>query len=209
MTITFPLSLPTTKDPARVRWGYQTAVQKTESIFTFQNQVQKLQGQRWTAEVSLPAMTRAESEDWQAFLLSLNGAQGTFLLGDPLGATPRGVATGTPLVKGASQMGQSLITDGWTVSTNNILRAGDYIQLGTGLTARLFKVLQNVNSDGLGEATLDVFPEINALTTPADNAAIVVNSAKGLFRLSDNLVGWEMGIGQIYDGLTFACISEP
>ncbi len=70
-------------------------------------------------------------------------------MGDPVNTSPRGAATGTPLVKGASQTGNTLTTDGWTTGVTGILKAGDWIQLGTGSTSTLHKLQQAADSDGL------------------------------------------------------------
>jgi hypothetical protein len=144
-------------------------------------------------------MKRADAEYWVAFLLKLNGPFGTFLLGDPLGATARGVATGTPLVNGGSQVGNELITDGWTTSQTGILRAGDYIQIGSGATAQLYKILDDVNSDGSGNATLTIWPSLRS--SPADEAVITVSSPKGNFRLTTQ-PSWDIDEASIY-GMTF------
>lgn len=170
------------------------------SPFTASQQVYKYSGQYWEADITLRPMTRDEAEYWISFMLKLNGAYGTFLLGDPNGATPRGVATGTPLVKGANQTGNELLTDGWTNSITGILKAGDYIQLGTGASARLHKVLDDVNSDSGGNATLTIYPALRS--SPADNSAITVNNAKGVFRLSSNQTAWDIRESAIY-GITF------
>lgn len=196
MAISYPLSLPST-DIAQVRLVANSMVGISQSPFTAVQQVYKYTGQYWEADISLPPMKRAVAEYWISFLLKLNGSYGTFLLGDPNGATPRGVATGTPLVKGANQTGSDLITDGWTISTTGILKAGDYIQIGN----YLHKVLDDVNSDSSGNATLTLFPDLR--TSPADNATITVNSAKGLFRLSSGQTSWDINEASIY-GITFA-----
>lgn len=196
MAISYPLSLPST-DIAQVRLVANSMVGISQSPFTAVQQVYKYTGQYWEADISLPPMKRAVAEYWISFLLKLNGSYGTFLLGDPNGATPRGVATGTPLVKGANQTGSDLITDGWTTSTTGILKAGDYIQIGN----YLHKVLDDVNSDSSGNATLTLFPDLR--TSPADNATITVNSAKGLFRLSSGQTSWDINEASIY-GITFA-----
>lgn len=196
MAISYPLSLPST-DIAQVRLVANSMVGISQSPFTAVQQVYKYTGQYWEADISLPPMKRAVAEYWISFLLKLNGSYGTFLLGDPNGATPRGVATGTPLVKGANQTGSDLITDGWTTSTTGILKAGDYIQIGN----YLHKVLDDVNSDSSGNATLTLFPDLR--TSPADNTTITVNSAKGLFRLSSGQTSWDINEASIY-GITFA-----
>jgi hypothetical protein len=184
----------------RVRLVANDVVGVSQSPFTAVQQVYRYSGQFWEADITLPPMKRADAEYWISFLLKLNGPYGTFLMGDPNGATARGVATGTPLVNGAGQTGNELVTDGWTTSTTGILKAGDYIQLGTGATSRLYKVLDDVNSDGSGNATLTVWPDLRS--APADNAAITVSNTKTTFRLNSAQTSWDINEATIY-GLTF------
>lgn len=184
MTISFPLSLPATPAPAGVTLTPRASVAESRSPFTFEGQYYVNQGQIWQGEISLPIMQRPEAEAWISALLSLNGKEGTFLMGIAGCDTPRGVATGTPLVNGASQTGRTLITDGWTINITGILKAGDYIQLGTGLNTHLHKNLTDANSNGAGQVTLDIWPRLRV--SPADNAPIVVISPKGLWRLASN-----------------------
>lgn len=203
MTISYPLTLPTHTGIAAISLRAVNAVVYSRSPFTFAGQAFAYPGQMWQADVTLPPMKRADAEQWVAWLLSLRGQLGTFLLGDPLGATARGTPTGTPLVKGAGQTGGGLEIDGATSSVTNWLRAGDYIQLGSGSSARLHKVLQNVNSDASGNVSLDIWPHIR--TAPADNAAVTVSSAKGLFRLATNEQDWSIDAASIY-GVTFSAM---
>lgn len=202
MSISYPLALPTVTSPTTVRINAHTTVAVSASPFTGQQQVQEFSGQWWQAEINLPPMPRASAEEWISFLLKLNGRRGTFLLGMPAAAKPRGIATGTPLVNGAHAASvNSLVTDGWTISQTGILKAGDYIQLGSGSTARLYKNLSDVNSDGSGNATLDIWPGLKAAA--ADNATIVVNSCQSVFRLMSNDMAWDIGEAQIY-GIDFS-----
>lgn len=201
MAISYPLSLPTNKGLAKIRLTANSVVGVSQSPFTAKQQVYKYTGQFWEAEINLPPMKRADAEYWISFLLKLNGPYGTFLLGDPNGGTARGVATGTPLVMGGSQTGNELITDGWTNSTTGILKAGDYIQLGSASTAQLYKVLDDVNSNGSGQATLTLWPDLRS--APSDNAAITVANPKGVFRLSSNQQAWDINEATFY-GMTFA-----
>ena len=97
----------------------------------------------------------------------------------------------TPLVNGASQTGNSLVTDGWANSTAILLR-GDIITLAsvnavnpqnrqdTG-SLRNFVVTEDVTSDGSGNATIPIEPAISPAAndpfrtvtqSPANNAAI-------------------------------------
>lgn len=173
------------------------------SPFTGQQQVYKHQGQWWEAEVTLPPMKRADAEQVVAFLISLNGRLGTFLLGDPANTSPRGIGTGTPLINGDDQTGNELVTDGWTTSQTGILKAGDWIQLGAAGATRLYKVLQDVNSDGSGNATLTIWPDLRSNTV--DDDPITVSSPKGIWRLTSNETEFSIDEASIY-GITFACI---
>ena len=211
MSISYPLTFPT-GHIVNISLKAQSTVAASSSPFTGQVQVQEYSARFWVADISLPPMLRASSEDWISFLLKLGGRRGTFLLGDPAGTTPRGVATGTPLVKGSGQSGigyaTDLITDGWTPSTTGILKAGDYIQIGTGSSARLLKNLTDVNSNVSGEATLTLWPFLPIISGVgvADNAPIYVNSCVGNFRLDTNISSFDIGEAGIY-GINFSAVS--
>ena len=202
MSISYPLSFPAV-GISGVTIRAKNVVAISASPFTGQQQVYKHPGQWWEMEVTMPAMTRADAEAVAAFLFKLNGQYGTFTLGDPANTSPRGVGTGTPLVKNGGQTGSTLVTDGWTAGTANILRAGDWIQLGTGASTKLHKVLDDVSSDGTGTASLTIWPDLRS--SPSDNAAITVNNTQGLWRLASNSQDYSIDIGKIY-GITFACM---
>ena len=108
-----------------------------------------------------------------------------------------------PYVNGANQTGGSLIIDGASPDETGYLLAGDYIQLGSNGSSTLHKVLTNVDTDSSGNATLDIWPHIR--TAPADNAAVTVSNAKGLFRLSSNEQAWSVNEAAIY-GITFGAM---
>lgn len=120
-----------------------------------------------------------------------------------------GVATGTPLVAGASQavaydtvkdgdFTQTLNTDGWTNSTTGILKAGDVITIADVFAVnpvtkaklpflKQFTVTADANSGATtGPAALTIYPAIiasgafqNVSAAPADNAPIVVLGTGG------------------------------
>lgn len=210
MAITYPLSLPTTIGVANITFTAENAMAISESPFTFNQQVLYHPGQRWKASISLPPIKRQDAEDWIAFLLSMKVNPGlsvpSFLLGDPNGATPRGSAAttpGTPLVNGANQTGNTLAIDGLPINTTNYLRAGDYIQLGSGATATLHKVLTQTDSNASGQATVDIWPSLRS--SPADNATVTVSGCKGRFRLSNSVQQWQINEISSY-GITFDCV---
>lgn len=203
MPIVYPLTPPNHDDFTRVTLRARNVVGISESPFTLQTQVQEYAGARWEAIVELLPQKRDRAAPWLAFLLALRGRRGTFLLGDPLGATPRGVATGAPLVNGADQTGQTLVTDGWTVGTTGILLAGDYIQLGSGSGAKLHQVLTDADSDGGGNATLDIWPPLRA--SPLNDDPIVVQDCRGVFRLAENVAEADLHDANKY-GMGFSAL---
>jgi hypothetical protein len=199
MAITYPLTFPTHTGIIGVNIVARNVIGVTASPFTFAQQVQKFQGARWEADVSLPPMKRDDAEIWIAFFMKLYGVYGSFLLGDPNAATPQGSAAttaGTPVVNGGSQTGNELAIDGLPASATGYLKAGDYIQLGSGSTAKLHKVLDDVDTNASGEATLTIWPDLRS--SPADGASVVVSNAKGVFRLTTSATDWQINNAGFY-----------
>ena len=206
MAVTYPLSIPTSIGIETVQLRAVNATAITESPFTFRQKVVQHTGMRWEAQISIPPLRKDVMEDWTAFVVSLKGHFGTFLLGDPNMAEPRGTAKdtpGTPVVFGASQTGNTLTIDGLPTSETGYLLAGDYIQLGSGSSANLYKVLNDVNTNGSGQATLDIWPDI--ITAPADNATVVLTNTVGRFRLADRMSEWTINNQSAY-GLSINAI---
>ncbi len=198
MAISYPLNMPSSPEFRNIRISAVNTVSESRSPFSGVSQTQAHTGSWWEFDVELPPMTRANAEAWLAFLVSLKGLTGTFYIGDPDGETARGIATGTPLVNGADQTGGTLITDGWTASQTGILKAGDYIQIGD----YMYKILQDADSDGSGNATFDIWP--NLRSSPANDAAITVSSCVTRCRLVSNITGWSANDLRHY-GISFVC----
>jgi hypothetical protein len=203
MAISYPLSMPTNFGMSKIELRAINAVAYSQSPFTFAGQVHAYAGQTWQADITLPNMKRDYAEEWVAFLVAMRGHYGTFLLADPLGKVARGTPTGTPVVKGASQLGGTFTLDGATPSVTGWLKAGDYIQLGSSSGSRLHKVLLSADSDGSGNVTLELWPHIR--TAPTDNTAVIVSNASGLFRLASNEQAWSINEISSY-GIAFGAM---
>lgn len=199
MAITYPLEFPAGLYPRSIEWKAENSVTYTESPFSKKLKIYDYGGKRWRATVTLPVMKLPNARRWIAWFLSLNGIEGTFYLKPSLESSASGSAQGTPLVKGAGQTGQSLETDGWDASQSLALMAGDWIQLGDSL----YRVLQDVASDGSGNATIDIWPGLRA--SPSDNAPLIVNDTKGLFRL-ERIPSVLYNVSRLAEGISFDCI---
>jgi len=203
MAISFPRSLPTVTGIANITLRAVNQTAMTMSPFTYKQQIHNHAGQRWEAEVQLPPMRYDKAEEWIAWLLSLNGRAGTFLMGDPNRCTARGALGGTPLVNGAGQTGSSISIDGCSSNVTGWMKAGDYIQLGSASTATLHKVLQDADTNGNGEVTLDIWP--NIISAPTNNASVITSNTVGRWRLNSGQQDWSVDNAAIY-GITFACV---
>ena len=193
MTISYPVTLPTSIGIADIRFTAKSVTAKSESPFTLQQQILNWGGQRLEATITIPPCKRDLAEEWVAFLLSLKGHVGTFFLNDPNCTSSQGAATGLAdfiLVNGANQTGSTLNVDGLTTEITDYFKAGDYIQIGLNSEYGLYKVLQDVDSNSLGEAILSVWPDVR--TAPPDNTSIITSSPKGIFRLKNPDVSWSI-----------------
>lgn len=199
MAISFPLSLPSVGGISSIDWRKDSSVVFQESPFSKKLKVYDYGGKRFSVMVEIAAMQQKDAKQWEAFFLSLNGPEGTFWLPPSVDAITNGIATGTPLVNGASQTGQELITDGWTASQTGILKAGDWIQVGN----YLYRILEDENSDGSGNATFDIWPNLRA--SPSDNDPIITTSPKGLFRLL-SMPPLKFGKEQLCEGFKFEAV---
>ena len=206
MPVTYPLNIPTNANIRGVKIIPRTIVSSTISAFTGAQQIQAQQGKWFEMEVELSPMRRADAEEWNCFFLNLNGIEGSFLMGDPAAATPRGAAStnlGTPVLDGAHSIRASTINlKGAQINIANYVRKGDYLQLGTGINSRLHKILSDGSTNAAGKTSFDIFPPLRAAY--ADNSAIIFNNAKGLFRLASNDMSFSIDVAKIYS-TGFAC----
>lgn len=175
-------SAPAPASPLKITPAMVVAVGKNP--FTLSREAYVWPGQQWQWDVSLPPMERAVAEAWVTLQLRCDGPATQFLYGPPQLLSARGIATGTPVIDGAGQIrAKTITTRGWTPSTANILRDGDYIQIGSDETARLHRVLGDVTSDVSGDATLEIWPV--PTRDLVDGESIIVDSPKGCWTFSD------------------------
>lgn len=129
-----------------------------------------------------------------------------------------GTYGGTPLTNGATQVGSSLITDGWTATTTtlnigdtftiaNVFSVNPQTRQSTG-KLQFFVVTAPTVTDGSGNSTIAISPAIvpsgqfqNVTAAPADNATITVTSGASATTSRQSI---------LYDknAITFACVPQ-
>lgn len=170
--------------PGALEWALVSNTQTFTSPLNGTIQTLELPGARWRASFTYQNLSDADAATLQAFLVALRGQAGRFYLWNFARPSPRGVATGTPVVSGAGQTGTSLVTSGWTNSVTGILKTGDFI----GVNGELKMLTADASSNGSGVATLNFEPPLRA--SPANGAAITVTKPTALFMLSEQTAKW-------------------
>src|ERR1017187_737211 len=118
------IPLPVAPGLSDIVLGMNDAVAMTVSPYVpSQLQTQAWPGaDGWDATLTVPPLTDAQAADWEGFLSELRGMSNVFRVGDPRRPHPLGIAHGTPTAAaGNTAMSTSLLTTGWTASTNRQL----------------------------------------------------------------------------------------
>lgn len=206
MAVTYPISFA----PLVTSFGKQIESSKigivrgnaiSQSPWTGETQIAQFDFALWEAEIKTVLLNQDDVLNWQSFLISLQGSRGTFLMGDPDRPLPRGKITSAAtitVIKAASARDDSIeVTFDNTISTlEPRLRAGDYIQIGTGASSRLYMLTSDViSSGGSFNATLDIQPPLK--TDVALSTNIIFINCVGLFRLADDAIYWQSDVNKM------------
>ena len=176
--------------PKRSSFRCVYAISESESPFSLNTQIYDWGGARFEGEMTLDATSYDEACELKAFLSNAKGKANKFLYGDPeyLVRGARGSKLGTPVVDGAAQVGDILNVRGFDNSEINLLKKGDYIQLGLESAAKLYQVTEDVSSNASGKASIKLNRSL--LDSPADDESVIINNAKSVFRLAENNIEW-------------------
>ena len=201
----FPLVSPEPFGLASVRWTARSNDAYGRNQFTLALIKQIFDGRMWEGTVTVLPQNEADGRALTAWLTALRRTgtnAGTFLLGDPSASEPLGSAKdtpGTPIVSGAGQTGEVLNVSGLPNNVTGYLLAGDYIQIGTGVTARLKKVIDDVESNHNGFATMGLWPPMRV--APVNGSVITVSTPKGLFVEPSGISSWQVRPPKIHPGV--------
>lgn len=181
--ITFPAVLPSSGE-----FGLVSNTWSHSSPFNGATQTLEMPGARWAGKMNFNNLTDAKSRLMQSFLMKMRGGANRFYFGDPMYNGALGIATGTPVVAGGSQVGSVLETSGWTISQTGIVKAGDYISYDTSEGRQLHMITADANSDGSGLAALSIESPIR--TSPTDGQTIIVVDPTCQMRIVQKVGNW-------------------
>lgn len=197
MSITYPLSFPSTLTIEEFEIRIRTSAAQNISPFSLSQQVYDFGGEIWEFSGSMPTMVRENAAIYSSFLMSLRGIVGTFLMPIPDSKNPLGSWGGTPVVDGGSQTGDTLAIRGLPLSQTGCAKAGDFIQIGTGNNTRLYRVVEDADSDGSGDMTVTIVPRLRE--SPADGETVVYQNAQGRFRLDERTAAYAASPSKLYN----------
>ena len=192
-----------------------------ESALTRQALYERLAGERWTAQIELVPLNRANANALRAFLAMIDGMSGQIVIADPTYPGPSGaIATfasygfsdgtsfgdGTQFGDGASvvsvgvqtrPLDESVALTGLPASLAAALAAGDMIQVGHEFddASQLLQVAVGGSTDAGGNLRVSVRPRVRS-SFPA-GARVYLAAPKCVMRLgSDDQAGIDIDADQ-------------
>ena len=191
MSGTFPTS-PAPRN-ANIRSEQNTIVSITASG---RKQARQIDGQKFAITLQFPTMTRAEFAPIQAFIMKQRSRLENFTIVPPTVKNALGVASTVLNVDGALTAGTTTANiDNMTVSTNGILKAGDYFRF-TG-QQKVYMAVEDLNSDGYGEGTLTFEPPLRA--NVADNVVLIYDNVDFTVSLTNDVQEFDVGVQEYFN----------
>ena len=180
MTITYPRAWPSDIKIDKSEFIDDFHMNVTESLArttTFQS-MNGGNTDRWRGMWVTPILTPAQIRKLAAWKTAMTLHKGSFHAYDADYKGPSSVG-GTPRIRGASQMGNALVTDGWPPNQSAAMYAGGYIQI----VDQYYRLLEDVQTNSSGIATISVWPACRKAHN--DNSLIVFNNPVMVAQLAD------------------------
>lgn len=137
-------------------------------------------GSYWKTSMVFSNLSGAQRSVLQAFIAKLDGQAHRMRIRDYGFVRYGSASSGTPVVKGASQTGSTLLADGASLSTSSYFAGGDYISFNN----ELHMVTSDVDSDASGNLSIPLAPPIRK--SPDDNESIEYVAPYGVFMMTNN-----------------------
>jgi hypothetical protein len=164
-------AFPTTKKPKTINF---MSNRPTSTAYTLSGKRStKLFGaQYFTLAVEMPFMKQNEFQEYYSFLVAQKGGFETFTFEYPLDNQGADKDQTDILVNTSQSAGDNTIAmDGFSVSTSNVLKAGDLIKFNG--HDKVYMVTADASSGTLGESTVTIEPPLQS--NVANNEAVTVN----------------------------------
>lgn len=169
--------------PTRQSFELVTNTKTFKSPLSGAIQTVSRKGSYWKTTMTFSNLTGAQRSVLQAFISKLDGQTHRMRIRDYGSVRYGNASSGSPVVKGASQTGSTLLADGASLSTSAYFAAGDYISFNN----ELHMVTADVDSDGSGNLAIPLAPPIRK--SPDDNESIEYLAPYGVFMMT-NTPSW-------------------
>ncbi len=165
-------AFPTSKKP-RVFNFSSNRPNSTAYTLSGKRSVKQFAAQYFSFSVQMPPMNQADFMEFYSFLVKQKGSFDTFTFQYPL--ENQGVDKGQTdiAVNGSASAGATQVPmDGFSTSTNDVLKAGDLIKFAN--HDKIYMITDDENANSSGEvAAVDIEPPLQAAVV--NNEAVTVN----------------------------------
>jgi hypothetical protein len=165
-------AFPTSKKPSVFNFS-SNRPNSTSYTLSGKRSVKQFAAQYFTFSVQMPPMNQADFMEFYSFLVKQKGSFDTFTFQYPL--ENQGVDKGQTdiAVNGSASAGATQVPmDGFSTSTNDVLKAGDLIKFAN--HDKIYMITDDENANSSGEvAAVDIEPPLQAAVV--NNEAVTVN----------------------------------
>jgi hypothetical protein len=165
-------AFPTSKKPSVFNFS-SNRPNSTAYTLSGKRSVKQFAAQYFTFSVQMPPMNQADFMEFYSFLVKQKGSFDTFTFQYPL--ENQGVDKGQTdiAVNGSASAGATQVPmDGFSTSTNDVLKAGDLIKFAN--HNKIYMITDDENANSSGEvAAVDIEPPLQAAVV--NNEAVTVN----------------------------------
>tara|TARA_X000001382_G_scaffold74480_1_gene52071 strand:- start:186 stop:788 length:603 start_codon:yes stop_codon:yes gene_type:complete len=153
-------AFPTTKNPTVFNFASNRPNSTTYTL-SGKRSVKQFAAQYFSFSVQMPPMQQSDFQAFHAFLVKQKGSFDTFTFQYPLNNLGADKNNASVVVNGVHAIGDSTIAmDGFTVSTNDVFKAGDLIKFNG--HNKVYMVTGDANSNASGQATISIEPPLQA-----------------------------------------------
>ncbi len=191
------ITFSSTLKVARCTWAQQRNDIEFRSVFGFQ--ANEVSGPLWSVMLESTIGLEANSGEWKALGMRLQGKNNQLAMWDLARPVPLGTMRGTMTLNTAAAQGAtalSIIASGQSAKT---LLQGDLLGIGTLLTQQVVMVVADATSDGSGIISVTTEPALRNAHLIA--ASVTWDRPKALFRRVDSKYGWN-NYGPVAEGFT-------